>query len=307
MSWEQLSNETSVGIESRISTSTLRIYKSCLRTYERTMKKMKIEFGESVPDPYPFTEEKIRNSLEYYRRQNPGTTFGYIKSLLAAISFELRRTNQVNITLSPSVQNYIISLERKMTKSSKNSKLGFNQMIMMKFAQIDASIFENLRFISMACVSFYGFLRVSECCSLKKQDVKFDDNGVLLLTIAKSKTDQTGEGITIYIHESNTSFSAVKWMKMYLENGVNKVEGQMLFGISSRGFRMKLKEILRNLQIDTDKYSTHSFRKGAAECAAKLGIQDCRIKAMGRWMSDVYQRYTAVTMADAGQAITPKI
>ena len=59
--------------------------------------------------------------------------------------------------------------------------------------------------------------------------------------------------------------------------------------------------------MQTIDYSTHSFRKGAASEAAKAGIQDCQIKAMGRWSSECYTVYTAVKMIEAADKISSKI
>ena len=67
-----------------------------------------------------------------------------------------------------------------------------------------------------------------------------------------------------------------------------------------------LKSFLSKIEISKiNKYSTHPSRKCAASCAAKQGIQDFGIKAMGRWLSACYQKHTAITMQDAGAAITP--
>ena len=56
-----------------------------------------------------------------------------------------------------------------------------------------------------------------------------------------------------------------------------------------------------------NQYSTHSLRKGATYTVALKGVQDCQIKKMGRWKSNCYQVYTAVTNQEAGEKVTSMI
>ena len=49
--------------------------------------------------------------------------------------------------------------------------------------------------------------------------------------------------------------------------------------------------LLCRLGVDTNKYSGHSFRIGAATSAASAGIEDHVIQSLGRWVSNCYTRY----------------
>ena len=53
----------------------------------------------------------------------------------------------------------------------------------------------------------------------------------------------------------------------------------------------KMREVMRRIGIDDQKYSGHSFRIGAATTAACSGIQDSLIKTMGCWETVAYQLY----------------
>ena len=77
-------------------------------------------------------------------------------------------------------------------------------------------------------------------------------------------------------------------------------QNDLIFNITDRSVRYNPKKQLTKLGINSTNFSTHSFRKGAAHQAAKAKINDCQIKAMGRWLSNCYQTYTSVLMVEAG-------
>jgi hypothetical protein len=77
-----------------------------------------------------------------------------------------------------------------------------------------------------------------------------------------------------------------------------------LFNVSESWIRNSVKRRLREIGVCPTDYSTHSFRKGGATQAAKKGVQDCVVKAHGRWKSTCFMRYTVFERADAGRQIT---
>ena len=52
-----------------------------------------------------------------------------------------------------------------------------------------------------------------------------------------------------------------------------------------------MKEALRSLNVDNSCYLGHSFRIEAATAAARAGVPDHLIKAMGHWQSEAYHVY----------------
>ena len=96
-------------------------------------------------------------------------------------------------------------------------------------------------------------------------------------------------------------------MGFYLENMRPFTKNNGIFTFDERTVRRLLKKQLKRLGIDSQHYSTHSFRKGGAHEAALARVEDCKIKAQGRWLSDCYQRYISVSMIEAAEEITVKI
>ena len=56
--------------------------------------------------------------------------------------------------------------------------------------------------------------------------------------------------------------------------------------------------LLTALQIDSQKYNTHSFRVGAATTARQANIPDPLMQLMVRWKSSSYLTYIETSPAD---------
>jgi hypothetical protein len=56
-------------------------------------------------------------------------------------------------------------------------------------------------------------------------------------------------------------------------------------------FVRTLKYCLQQIGVDHTRYSGHSFRRGGATFAFRLGVDPLLIKRMGDWLSDAYMRY----------------
>ncbi len=64
--------------------------------------------------------------------------------------------------------------------------------------------------------------------------------------------------------------------------------------LSRPRFVDRVRSALRLAGVDQTKYSSHSFRIGAATTAAAKGGEDCVIKTLGRWESTAYLRYVRI-------------
>jgi hypothetical protein len=61
-------------------------------------------------------------------------------------------------------------------------------------------------------------------------------------------------------------------------------------------FVNKFKELVAQCGLDWTQYSGHSFRRGGATFAFRLGIGCDHIKYLGDWASDAYQRYQEMSI-----------
>ena len=110
-----------------------------------------------------------------------------------------------------------------------------------------------------------------------------------------SKTDPLREGATLLIASTGTSLCPVSALKHYLK--YSKVSQGPLFQFSDGRFltwtliSLTVHKALSNQGLDIKRYSSHSFRIGAASAASAAGLSDSLMKSLGRWRSSCYQRY----------------
>ena len=59
-----------------------------------------------------------------------------------------------------------------------------------------------------------------------------------------------------------------------------------------------LRFLLDMIGVDSEKYDTHSFRRGAATLAFKAGAPADLIKTQSDWKCNAYQKYIEVSLND---------
>ena len=183
------------------------------------------------------------------------------------------------------------------------------------------SIIDRTMLWSAFTLAFFGFLRVSEFTApttstfdgqrtLLARDIATKNN-VLTVHIKASKTDPFRRGSNIIIAQSGSPICAVNAYVDYccLKSSKHDLLPAFIFANGSFLTRHSLAEILRCLLRsagveDATKFSTHSFRSGAATTAAKAGLPTWLIKTLGRWRSDCYQTY--ITTPESVLTSVPK-
>ena len=139
---------------------------------------------------------------------------------------------------------------------------------------------------------------VAGCRGVTVKDVAVDDHespSVIRIHLRRSKTDQFGRGVDVYLGSTGDELCPVAALLAYL--AVRGEDGP-LFRFRDRraltrepGFVDKVRSALSILGYDASIYAGHSFRIDAATTAAEQGIEDSVIKMLGRWESSAYQLY----------------
>jgi len=150
-------------------------------------------------------------------------------------------------------------------------------------------------------VLFWIFLRRRDnspiCISIRRTvhlawgDVS-SDHAVFLKWL---KTNQFGHGVEIFVGATGGELCPVSAILAYArargvapgpffkcENGSPLTKARFVEGV---------RNALARAGVSSEGYYGHSFRIGAATAAARAGIQDSVIQALGRWSSPAFLRY----------------
>ena len=187
---------------------------------------------------------------------------------------------------------------RRTYGSPRDSRLPITPNLLRRFLRLLNLQFYDHRLIWAAMLlAFFGFLRSSELVGLKVSDAVLQGSAVQL-RVQVSKTDPFRQGTTIVLHPSgDQTLCPVNALKHFL--AAHPGQGPLFtFANGSQLSKYHLTRLIKALAgrsgIAPDRYSSHSFRIGAATTAAAAGVPDWQIKALGRWLSDAYQAYIRV-------------
>lgn len=165
------------------------------------------------------------------------------------------------------------------------------------------SLYELLLFKAAFTLAFFGLLRISELALTNKNsshtisitDISFN-NGMLQVCVPSSKTDQFARGKIISIQpQSDKTLCPLSSVQTYLSS--RPIVAGPLFchldGTPLTRYQLVsvLKKSLNVAGINQTRYSSHSFRIGAATSLSKAGFSDDTIMQAGRWKSLAYKRY----------------
>lgn len=142
-------------------------------------------------------------------------------------------------------------------------------------------------------LGFFGAFRRSELVAIKWEDARFSKDGIEI-TIARSKTDQSGEGQIVAIPNGNDDMCAVRALKLWQEysgltegyvlRGITKSENILHNSIKPNQVNLIIKQIALDCGLEnSDDYSAHSLRRGFATEAAKRNAPFQSIMRQGRW------------------------
>ena len=145
--------------------------------------------------------------------------------------------------------------------------------------------------IDIALVGFGrdGMLRGTELCSALKSDLEKIDGGSGRLYIPRSKTDQDGEGVPVYISERSMGDVARMWDAM-VSAGLWDEHEERIFPMKRSWISERIKDAVVRLGL-SGKYGSHSLRIGMAQDLAVAGFSLPMIMSAGRWKTPEMPAY----------------
>ena len=289
-----------------LATSTKRVYKIGLRHYHKFCQR----FGLSM---LPLKQETLKLFVTYlaqivaYKTINLYLTAVKHYAICKGYPHDFQKMHQLHLLLRGTKRALGDMGRRK-------PRFPVTIPILRKIRSFIQTQYQNptdRKMLWAACsLPFFAFLRSSEYTSPstqtydKQSTLQFADvklrKSRLLLHVKVSKTDPFREGVTLSIAKTGGSTCPVRALRKYLKHHPSGSGPlfQMATGkyLTRAGICKVVKKALAFYGIDSSRYSSHSFRIGAATTAAAAGVPDRTIKALGRWSSDCYQTYICLSL-----------
>ena len=260
-----------------------------LRAYQADFKDFKLFCVKNGLVALP-TEPKILSI--YLTHLSSFCKFSTLKRRLASIKVIHKIKGHYLDTKHPIITENLLGIKRVhgvKQKSKKPLLINDLKLIINKINEEKNEI-KKFKNKSLILIGFAGGFRRSELVSIEYDDVDFVPEGVKIF-IKRSKTDQTGEGMTKAIpYFENSSYCPVIALKQWIE--IASIKSGKIFNISDKSVALIIKKYALLAGLDYTKYAGHSLRSGFATSTAEMGADERSIMAMtGHKTTQMVRRY----------------
>ena len=275
--------ETLNNLKMSKANNTIRAYKSDFKDFSRFCIKNGLK---SFP-----TEPKIISL--YLTYLSSSSKMSTLKRRIASISVVHRLKGYYIDTKHPIIIENLMGIRRKMGSYQKSKKpILVNELkeIIQAIDKVNKSEERIVRDKAIILTGFAGGFRRSELVSINYDDLEFVTEGVKIF-IKRSKTDQSGEGMTKALpYFGNKEFCPVTFLKKWLD--ISKIKKGLIFNISDKSVVLLIKKYISVAGLDSQKYSGHSLRSGFATVSADFGADERSIMNMtGHKTTQMVRRY----------------
>lgn len=217
-----------------------------------------------------------------------------ISRRLAGLSKGHRARGLDDPTKSEIVKSTLRGIRRKLGTAQREAKPILKEDLFAMLERMgDAT--KDRRDKALLLIGFAGAFRRSELVGLNVSDIEHVRQGIII-TLHRSKTDQTGEGRKIGIPFGRTRWCPVAHLTDWLEHA-GITEGPIFRPIARGGsicnqrlsgeaVSIIIKVRVTSAGFDPDCYSGHSLRAGLATSAAMAGASTWKIRAQTGHASD---------------------
>ena len=218
--------------------------------------------------------------------------FSTLKRRLASISVIHKLSGHYIDVKHPMITENLMGIKRTLGSYQKAKKpILINELkLIVDFINKEKNEKNRLKYKALILIGFSGGFRRSELVDIDYEDLDFVPEGVKIF-VKKSKTDQSGEGMTKGIpYFSNSVYCPVISLKKWIE--ISKIETGKIFDIADKSVALIIKRYTSLAGLDSKKYSGHSLRSGFATSTAELGAEERSIMAMtGHKTTQMVRRY----------------
>ena len=256
---------------------------------------------------WPPTIEQIVMFVSWLSLQ--GLAHSTARLYVKAVGFQCKMKIVSDVTRHYVIEKALEGFKRSSSGKARKSRLPITPQLLQRILSVIPVVcsnsYESYLFSAAYCLAFAAFLRVSELAVsstkyvsnvLLNSDVEVNEkDGTAKITIRFSKTDQAGVGSVLIINRTGTELCAVSRLVEFVKRRP-PIVGPFFCHLNGKPltqyqFTAILKKCVCSFQPDYGKFTSHSFRIGAATAAAMAGYSVETIKQAGRWRSDAYRRY----------------
>lgn len=258
------------------------------------------------------TLKAYRCDLEHYVAAGgtipaiPEQVAAYLSTYAPTLSIATLQRRMVSIAKAHTMQGYTDPVKSDLVKLTMR---GIRRVHGKPQAQVSPILKDDLTVIlshvpdtmkgrrdsALLLLGFCGALRRSELAAVQVDDLEFTAQGIIL-TLPRSKTDQTGQGRKIGIPKGRGRICPVGSVRFWLEQ--SGIEIGPLFRpiskggvigddqLSDRAIADLIKHYAGKVGLNPEKYSGHSLRSGLATSAAQNGVSSWKIRQQTGHKSD---------------------
>ena len=278
-----LEDETLKNLRNSKAQNTLRAYASDFRHFRDFCIDNNVKYLPSDP----------RIISLYLTKLAKTSKFSTLKRRIASISVVHKMKGHYLDTKHPIIIENLLGIKRVKGSNQKAKKpilINDLKLIIKVINETKQLNKRKIRDKAIILVGFSGGFRRSELVNIEYEDLEFVNEGVKII-IKRSKTDQSGEGMTKAIpYFANKSFCPVISLKNWIDHSESK--SGKIFDISDKSVALIIKKYASLAGLDPNKYAGHSLRSGFATSAAESGAEERNIMAMtGHKTTQMVRRY----------------
>ena len=275
--------ETLKNLKNSKASNTLRAYQSDFKDFSLFCAKNGLS---SMP-----TEPKILSI--YLTHLSITSKFSTLKRRIASISVIHKIKGHYLDTKHPIIMENLHGIKRLKGSNQKAKKpilINDLKTIINKIDEINQPEIKKFRDKALILIGFSGGFRRSELVNLDFEDIEFVNEGVKIF-VTRSKTDQSGEGMTKAIpYFENKLYCPVLKLNDWID--FLKIKSGKIFAISDKSVALIIKKYALLSDLDPNKYGGHSLRSGFATSTAESGAEERNIMAMtGHKTTQMVRRY----------------
>ena len=258
-------------ISNSLSPATRRAYRSDMAHYQAS--------GGIIPSTPETVAEYLAGLAETH-------TVATISRRLASLAKAHRAIGAEDPTKAEIVKSTMRGIRRRIGTAQREAKPVLREDLFAMLERMDDSM-KGRRDKALLLLGFAGAFRRSELVSLDVADIEHVRQGIVV-TLKRSKTDQTGAGRKIGIPFGRTRWCPVKHLTDWLDHA--GIEGGPIFRsinrhghvadqrLSGEAVSIIVKDSAEAAGFDRTGYSGHSLRAGLATCAVIAGVSTISIR-----------------------------